>query len=489
MDDETEMHRFPASNADVQAVGHKEQSDEQREGISDELSRRWVKATSKQWSEVDVTRTTALEPDVELQKRLGAGESPVVGGASCAFVSDQISLPRGKAEAGEPRGPVEMADLLNRSNFDMAACNAEGRESVNSPPLKDEEKMSCFTDFVGQELLPDKNMNYMKPCCIHIYATLLHMTLTRLLKELSPIPGVNVYVGSSTLLGVARHSGIIPNDHDQDIYVIMEGKLDEVERHKELEQKVRAVALSIKEDSIYVGDAHESYVGSYSTNAKIDIHIGHHHKDFAYFPYFDGVHMCASHHTLPLAACNYFGWPVPCPKQPALYLRFFHRPDAGPPYSNPRWSQKFRDNELKNLKEARGTHERYAGKNDTELDKLMLPCQWSGEMGATSLLVPSRAAEVMAYAEEVIESGRCLRNTGWPSLITSCVAGVWKHSTRNFDENGLNACKRDLTETYTPWSALYPPGGNQSASLEKSTTEEGGTSVNGSVVEQLEDDF
>ena len=62
------------------------------------------------------------------------------------------------------------------------------------------------------------------------------------------------------------------------------------------------------------------------------------------------------------------------------------------------------------MKEARGTHERYAGKNDTELDKLMLPCQWSGEMGATSLLVPSLAVEM-----EVIESGRCLRNTGGPA--------------------------------------------------------------------------
>ena len=161
--------------------------------------------------------------------------------------------------------------------------------------------------------------------------------------------------------------------------------------------------------------------------------------------------MCALSHLLPLVACNYHGWPVPCPKQPALNLRMFHKKDAGAPYTNPHYNQGFRDNMLLNFKEARGTA--YGGLSDEKLDEQMLSCSWSGEMGAFSLLVPTRTENEMDYATEVIESTRCLRNTGWPNLLTSCIANIT--TDVHFNANGPNACRRDKTQTYTPWSTLY----------------------------------
>ena len=83
----------------------------------------------------------------------------------------------------------------------MAPCDGGVR---NGTAVAWDEKRSCFSDFIGVELLPDQPHSYMKPCCLHIYVTLFHATLVALLAEFPAGGGVHVYVGSSTLLGRTR---------------------------------------------------------------------------------------------------------------------------------------------------------------------------------------------------------------------------------------------------------------------------------------------
>ena len=84
---------------------------------------------------------------------------------------------------------------------------------------------------------------------------------------------VEVFVGSSTLLGfrrdliltlvlsmnlregVVRHSGLIPNDHDQDIYIVLKARLNETTRFQDVQSEVKRILLELKFKESYAGDS------------------------------------------------------------------------------------------------------------------------------------------------------------------------------------------------------------------------------------------
>jgi len=304
------------------------------------------------WSETDLSAIRAGCSDGESRKKLaavwdGKSEAPSEAevGSSCAYTSDKAELPRNAA------GITSMSQLLDIKNFDMKRCHGghlgDWKFNDFSKILKkafgseaDPIRVSCFNDNEADTstLMMPVKANFVKPCCLHIYATMFKFILTALLK-LTADPGVHVYVGSSTLLGVTRHSGFIPNDHDHDIYIVTTRMLSNADTDL-LATKIDQITNAVRASSTYfakLGFTNGRYwcLASATTAAKIDIHLGIYNSGFAFFPYNDGVHACGGQNLLPLAACNYYGWPVPCPRQPGLYLKTFFKDVKGNPNPNP----------------------------------------------------------------------------------------------------------------------------------------------------------
>ena len=259
--------------------------------------------------------------------------------------------------------------------------------------------------------------------------------------------------------------------------VLLHANLTEVRSAGALEhlyKKVIAIFNEIREVNPYVnmvGMCCNVYVGleSSTTNAKVDVSFGLYHDGQVYFPYFDGTHICAGDHILPLAACNYFGWPVPCPRLPALHLSL----DPSRKNNAQTFNQTFRDEARLAFRNALGNdkaivHESY--KNETtgeiktvgELEAMMLTCQIGSEMGSgSSLLLPNGRTTTpgaVVYTKDVISTTRCLRDNGWPNLLTACVAGN-QEKTEFQDaiqtaQRGA-ACRCEETGRFTAWSTLY----------------------------------
>lgn len=239
-------------------------------------------------------------------------------------------------------------------------------------------------------------------------------------------------------------------------------------------KKVVAIFNKIRQNNPYVsmvGMCCNVYVGleSSTTNAKVDVILGLYHEGYAYFPYFDGTHICVGDHLLPLAACNYFGWPVPCPRMPALHLSL----DVASPRNSKTFNQTFREEMRLAFRNALGNdkalvHPSYKNKEGEiktvgELEASMLICQQGSEMGIGSLLLPStgRTTGAFVYTKDVISTTRCLRDKGWPNLLTACVAG---HQEKTEYQDAIKtaergaACRSEDPESqarFTAWSRLY----------------------------------
>ena len=180
--------------------------------------------SNTRWSKYDLEQRQVSLPNIDSQQQLGAGRQPQDGGASCAYVNPAWGLPQKQGSDGRMR-PVEMADVLNASLFDLGPCNGAVRNTSADgtwTKLPKSQKYSCYSNRIGDEIMPvDGSADFVKPCCLHIYATIFHEALIALLPLSKHFAigqkkyKVDVFAQSSTLLGTLRHSGMIPNDHDQ----------------------------------------------------------------------------------------------------------------------------------------------------------------------------------------------------------------------------------------------------------------------------------
>ena len=180
--------------------------------------------SNTRWSKYDLEQQQVSLPNIDSQQQLGAGRQPQDGGASCAYVNPAWGLPQKQGSDGRMR-PVEMADVLNASLFDLGPCNGAVRNTSADgtwTKLPKSQKYSCYSNRIGDEILPHNgSADFLKPCCVHIYATIFHEAMIALLPLSKHFAigqtkyKVDVFAQSSTLLGTLRHSGMIPNDHDQ----------------------------------------------------------------------------------------------------------------------------------------------------------------------------------------------------------------------------------------------------------------------------------